>query len=75
MVSLTGGAMKATHSILVILLALSFAGTAFGQSSPPNKAPAAWGPVSINLDEIEYPFPVSYMNLDRKSTRLNSSHW
>ena len=55
--------MKAIHSILVILLTLSFAGTAFGQSSPPSKAPAAWGPVSINLDEIEYPFPVSYMNL------------
>ena len=55
--------MKAIHSILVILLTLSSAGTAFGQSSPPNKAPAAWGPVSINLDEIEYPFPVSYMNL------------
>ena len=45
--------MKAIHSILVILLTLSFAGTAFGQSSPPSKAPAAWGPVSINLDEIE----------------------
>jgi pimeloyl-ACP methyl ester carboxylesterase len=32
------------------------------QSSPPDKPPAHWGPISINLEEIEYPYPVEYMN-------------
>jgi len=41
---------------------MAFAGTLLAQPSPPEKAPADWGPVSMNLDEIEYPFPVSYMN-------------
>src|SRR5688572_12217785 len=49
-----------------LLLALSFslvaAGTAQAQSaSPPQAPPAHWGPVSINLEEIEYPFPVKFL--------------
>ena len=51
-----------SNSALLALI-LSFPVLVAAQSSPPSKAPADWGPVSINLDEIEYPFPVTYMNL------------
>ena len=32
------------------------------QSAPPDSAPADWGPVSINLEEYEYPYPVEFMD-------------
>lgn len=56
-----------THSRLTWLTLLAFitgsvSGTALAQSAPPETPPADWGPISINLEEIEYPFPVSYMN-------------
>lgn len=34
------------------------------QSSPPQSPPADWGPMSINLEEFEYPYPVEYMNFN-----------
>lgn len=34
-------------------------------TNPPQQAPADWGPVSINLEEIPYPYPVRYLNLNR----------
>ncbi len=54
--------MNTFRSLSLFLLTMAFAGTLLAQPSPPEKAPADWGPVSMNLDEIEYPFPVSYMN-------------
>ena len=33
------------------------------QQRPPASPPASWGPLSINLEEIVYPYPVSFMNL------------
>ncbi|MFN3163863.1 MAG: alpha/beta fold hydrolase [Pseudohongiellaceae bacterium] len=51
----------AQFASLIVLVTLS-AGYVHAQSSPPRTAPADWGPVSINLEEIEYPYPVSYMN-------------
>ena len=32
--------------------------------APPTSPPAEWGPISINLEEIEYPHPVRYLNLN-----------
>jgi pimeloyl-ACP methyl ester carboxylesterase len=32
---------------------------------PPSEPPADWGPVSFNLDEIPYPYPVRYLELNR----------
>ncbi len=29
---------------------------------PPPEPPAAWGPISINMEEIAYPHPVEFMN-------------
>jgi pimeloyl-ACP methyl ester carboxylesterase len=34
------------------------------QHAPPPSPPAEWGPISINLEEIEYPHPVHYLNLN-----------
>ena len=48
--------------IAFTLFAILFAGSAFAQSSPPSSPPTDWGPMSINLEEFEYPYPVEYMN-------------
>ena len=33
------------------------------QNAPPPSPPAEWGPISINLEEIDYPYPVHFFNL------------
>ena len=48
--------------ILIVFLAVCAAGAAAAQSAPPQSAPADWGSVSMNLEEIEYPYPVSHMD-------------
>lgn len=32
---------------------------------PPSEPPADWGPVSANFEEIEYPYPVKFLKLNR----------
>ncbi len=56
--------MMNTHllRILLIVSATFAAGAVSAQSGPPGSPPADWGPVSINLEEFEYPYPVSYMD-------------
>ena len=56
--------MMNTHllRILLIVSAIFAAGAVSAQSGPPGSPPADWGPVSINLEEFEYPYPVSYMD-------------
>ncbi len=39
-----------------------FAGPVFA-NEPPDEPPAHWGPLSSTLEEIEYPHPVSYMDV------------
>ena len=54
----------ATTAVLGALLVGSFSGVQVSaQQRPPASPPAAWGPLSINLEEIVYPHPVSFMNL------------
>lgn len=49
-------------SLLAALLILA-PGLAFSQAAPPPVAPADWGAVSINLEEVEYPYPVQFLSL------------
>lgn len=49
-------------TILALLTAVLISSPVLAQSAPPERAPEHWGPVSLSLEEIEYPFPVSYMN-------------
>ena len=47
---------------LLAAIAVSASSPVSAQSAPPHSAPADWGPISINLEEYEYPYPVEYMN-------------
>ena len=56
---------KPIQWLLITVLALGFT-QGFAQdwpAEPPAEAPADWGPVSLNLEEIEYPWPVHYLDL------------
>lgn len=58
-----------------VIIALAFicaATTAFAQQEPPPAPPADWGPMSINLEDVAYPHPVSSMafNLEGEDVRM-----
>ena len=65
-----GGTIKMhllpNHSLALLALltaiAVSISGPVLAQSEPPDSPPADWGPISINLEEYEYPYPVEYMD-------------
>ena len=47
---------------VLALVAPHAAGTVQAQSaSPPAEPPAHWGPVSINLEDVRYPYPVQFL--------------
>lgn len=46
----------------LVVSALSAAPVA-AQQKPPASPPATWGPLSINLEEIVYPYPVQFLSL------------
>lgn len=47
----------------IILLAIcSYPSIVFSQPAPPRAAPSDWGPVSINLEDFEYPYAVHFMD-------------
>ncbi len=58
--------MKNSHRLTATLLTLLIAGllshTVLAQAEPPAAAPSDWGPVSINLEDYVYPYPVKTMN-------------
>jgi len=47
---------------LLTAIAVFTSSVVSAQSGPPHSAPASWGPISINLEEYDYPYPVEYMN-------------
>jgi len=54
---------RSTFSLFLLAVTAVFgSGQAAAQSAPPQSAPADWGPISINLEGYEYPYPVEYMN-------------
>ncbi len=53
----------------MLLLSLAASGgtvahAAAQSAAPPPEPPAEWGAISINLEEIEYPHPAEFMNLN-----------
>lgn len=49
--------------VLVTALLLVLPGELSAQShQPPTEPPDDWGPISINMEEIKYPYPVAFMN-------------
>jgi pimeloyl-ACP methyl ester carboxylesterase len=55
----------ASRFVLTLSLAALVAAAPAGleAQSPPGEPPADWGPISINMEEIEYPHPVEFLNL------------
>ncbi len=49
-------------SVLTALCLFLPAGVSAQSHQPPSEPLAEWGPISINMEEIEYPFPVEFMN-------------
>jgi pimeloyl-ACP methyl ester carboxylesterase len=47
---------------LLSLFTISFAGVVSAQSAPPSSPPADWGPISVSMEEFEYPYAVEYLN-------------
>ena len=47
---------------LLTAIAVFTSSVVSAQSGPPHSAPASWGPISINLEEYDYPYSVEYMN-------------
>ncbi|MEQ8953926.1 MAG: alpha/beta hydrolase [Gammaproteobacteria bacterium] len=43
-------------------------------ATPPDEAPADWGPVGINLEEIDYPYPVHYLELTRYGQQVRLAY-
>lgn len=58
-----GRSFLAAVFLAFIASALSTADLA-AQHKPPATPPAEWGPLSINLEEIAYPYPVRFLNLN-----------
>lgn len=52
-------------SVAAVLAATSLAAQTDWPEVPPAEPPADWGPVSISLEEIPYPYPVHYLELNR----------
>jgi len=46
---------------LVLAIAVPAALAAQSAAGPPEAPPADWGPISIDMEEIEYPFPVQFL--------------
>ena len=61
---------RSTMAVVAVLLMLT--PSTAGAQEPPAAAPADWGPMSINLEDVPYPHPVSYFqfSLDGQDVRM-----
>ncbi|MDG2090844.1 MAG: alpha/beta hydrolase [Gammaproteobacteria bacterium] len=60
--------IKTLYPLATSILFFLLASSSFAQEwplTPPAEAPADWGPVSANFEEIPYPYPVHYLALKR----------
>lgn len=67
--------LAARRLIFALTLAILAAAPLAAQSaSPPASPPPEWGPVSIDLEEIEYPFPVHYLERELFGERVRIAY-
>jgi len=71
--------LKNTASILSLAMATLFYSTiGVAQedwpAQPPAEAPAHWGPVSLNFEEIPYPYPVHYLEMRRYGQKMRMAY-
>lgn len=52
----------AKRSLLTAFAMLALTSNSALAQTPPTSPPADWGPVSINLEEIPYPYPVQFLH-------------
>jgi len=57
--------LSATTTVLFSLIATLALAQEHWPTEPPSEAPAEWGPVSANFEEIPYPYPVQFLKLER----------
>lgn len=62
-----------TLSALAFLI-VGAATAALAQTQPPASPPEHWGPVSIDLDEIDYPHPVQYLERELEGERVRIAY-
>ena len=58
-----------------LIIAFSAAAADRWPAEPPAEAPADWGPVSANFEEIDYPYPVQFLKLRRFEQDMNMALW
>ncbi len=67
--------LQAVTAVLMIGL---WAGTASAQQQwpeePPEEPPEDWGPVSANFEEIDYPYPVEFLELTRFKKHMRMAY-
>lgn len=56
--------LAALAAALVLASLGPWDGELLAQAGPPEEPPAEWGPVSINLEGVEYPAPVEYLPME-----------
>ena len=64
-------------SVLVLgslIIAFSAAAADRWPAEPPAEAPADWGPVSANFEEIDYPYTVQFLKLRRFEQDMNMAY-
>lgn len=62
------------HRILTALPILIAAATFASAQEPPPSAPTDWGPMSINLEDVPYPHPVSFMSFTLESQDVRMAY-
>jgi pimeloyl-ACP methyl ester carboxylesterase len=65
-----------SSAVAALILLFNFPAFAADQwpAEPPSEAPADWGPVSINFEEIPYPYPVHFLELNRYGEKMRMAY-
>ena len=61
-------------AVLVTLLNISAFAADQWPAQPPSEAPDDWGPVSLNFEEIPYPYPVHFLELNRYGEKMRMAY-